>query len=94
MKKTGIEVLRVIAIALVIFHHIDITYLFYHNTNNIGTFIISLFITTIVTIDVPIFFTISGYLLLSKEESITNVWRNRILRMILVTFLFFLLDNL
>ena len=39
-KKSYLELTRIIAIILVIFHQIDITSLFYHDTTNMGTMVL------------------------------------------------------
>ena len=49
-----IDLLRVIAILLVILNHIDINYYYYHNTSSYVTFTVSLLVTVLCRIDVPI----------------------------------------
>lgn len=83
-----LELLRIIAVVLVIFNHIDINYFYYHNTNNIVTFAVSVLVTVVVRINIPIFLMISGSLLLKKEESIRDIFVKRISRIFLATIVF------
>lgn len=88
-KKLHIEVLRIIAIFLVIFNHTG-TFGFqaYLKTNSGILYIIYLFMAIICKIAVPIFFMISGALLLGKEESISDLYKKRISRILIVLLLF------
>lgn len=83
-----LELLRIIAVVLVIFNHIDINHFYYHNTNNIVTFAVSVLVTVVVRINIPIFLMISGSLLLKKEESIRDIFTKRISRIFLATIVF------
>ncbi len=87
-RKSYIDALRIIAIILVVTNHVDINYYYYHDTTNIFTFVVSLIITIICQIDVPIFFMISGALLLKKQESIGYIWKKRIFRMFIIMLSF------
>ena len=93
-KKSYLELTRIIAIILVIFHHIDITSLFYHDTTSMGTYTVSLFVTLLVGMDVPLFFMVTGATLLNKQEKIPVVWKKRIPRMITVLVIFSLAQYL
>ncbi|MBQ6814985.1 MAG: acyltransferase [Lachnospiraceae bacterium] len=82
MKKTQYyEILRVIAMFLVIFNHTQGYHLFLGGGEYVG---LNLFFSIITRIDVPIFFMISGALLLSKEESIKDLYKKRILKIVIV----------
>lgn len=83
-----IEVIRIIAVFMVIVNHTDLNWAYYHNTQNGLTFISSLLTTLIVKADVPLFLMVSGALLLDRDESIKNIWINRILRMVIVLVIF------
>lgn len=69
-KKIHIELLRVLAIIFVIFNHLDCYYVYFTNTDNFFTYWFSLIGSIVCRINVPLFFLISGALLLNKEESI------------------------
>ena len=87
-KKNYLEVLRVVAVILVIFNHTDLNWAYYHDTHSIITFMVSLLVSLAVKIDIPLFFCISGALLIAKEESITFIWKKRIARILMVLVLF------
>lgn len=89
MKKLHIEALRIIAIFFVIFNHTG-TFGFqaYLKTNNDILYIIYLFMAILCKISVPIFFMISGALLLGKDESISCLYKKRISRILIVLLLF------
>lgn len=87
-RKVHIDIIRVVAIVLVVLHHMDITGLYYQNTDNCLTFLCSTAITVLVQIDVPLFFIVSGALLLNKDEADSVVWKKRIPRMLAVLVIF------
>lgn len=87
-RKLYLEVLRSIAILLVIFNHTDGFFLYYTSTDNPLTFAYSLFFSVLCRVDVPLFFMISGALLLEREESLGELLRKRILRIAAVIVLF------
>ena len=84
-KKIHIETLRCIAIFFVIFNHTGIAgFQLYAKTANEVLYVIFLAISVISKAAVPIFFMISGALLLGKEESIKTLYKKRILKIVLV----------
>ena len=84
-KKIYIEILRCIAIFLVIFNHTGLNgFQLYARTSNEILYIIYLALAIICKIAVPIFFMISGALLLKKEESIKEIYKKRVLRIVVV----------
>lgn len=87
-RKVYLERIRIIAIILVVLHHIDINHYYYHNTNNPVTFIVSLVVTVLCRMDVTLFFMVSGALLLGKNESIKDLYKKRVLRMSIVLLVF------
>jgi len=89
-----LELLRILAVILVIFNHIDINYYYYHNTDNLITFVISLLITILVRINIPLFLMISGSLLLNLQEDIKTVLTKRVSRVFAATLFFSLIQYL
>ena len=88
-KKTRIkyyEIMRILAIALVIFNHLPGYTLYMETTGPVQWFY--MVISMITRVNVPIFFMISGALLLKKEEDYKLVLRNRILRIIILIVVF------
>lgn len=83
IRKTYLDFLRIIAIFFVLFNHTDA---FYQGILDVGTNwrFLFLFFTMITRMNVPLFFMISGALLLSKEESVKEIFWKRIFRYIIV----------
>ena len=92
-KKTHIELLRIIAIYLVLFNHTWIFgFSYFNSVVDTPMYWVYLFFSILVKIDVPIFFMISGALLLNKEESIEDLIKKRFFRFIIVILLFSLIS--
>lgn len=89
-KKINIEFLRIIACFFVIFNHTEGKgfLLFTQYNNNSIKYWIYLFLSIFCKCSVPLFFAISGGLLLSKNESIKDVWKKRVIKFILVLIIF------
>ena len=88
-KKIHIEALRSIAIALVLFNHTGTNgFQLYTITSNRYLYYIYMFLGTFCKIAVPIFFMISGALILGKEESLKDLYKKRVLKIIYVLILF------
>lgn len=83
-KKTHIEILRTVAIILVLLNHSDLYYTFYTNTANVITFGVSLLISSVCKMNVPLFMMITGALLIPKAESVKTIFRKRLPRMLTV----------
>ena len=84
-KKIHIEFLRMLAMFLVLFNHTEtkgFTLYTLEQETLLHWFYLTLSI--FVKVAVPIFFMISGALLLPKEESIKEVFQKRILKIVLV----------
>lgn len=95
MKKTYLELLRIFAIILVVFNHTrTLGYSLYQNTESGLSYWLSLPLSIFCKIAVPIFFMISGAVLLSKQESIKELFKKRILRIVLVILIFTFLQYL
>lgn len=86
-KKIYIELLRCIAIFFVIFNHTSLSgFELYTVAENGITYTIYLAMSIICKMAVPVFFMISGALLLGKEESIKTLYKKRVLKIFIVTF--------
>ena len=84
-KKTYLELLRIICAGLVIFNHIP-GYTLYQTIGGNSRFL-CMFLTMLTRMNVPIFFMISGTLLLGKQEDYKTVLKKRATRvMILIAF--------
>ena len=97
-KKVYLEVLRFVAIFFVIYNHTAANgfLLFADADQPQWLYPIHLFVSQIDKIAVPIFFMISGSLLLDKDEPISVVLKKRVLRILLVLLgisLFYLFYN-
>lgn len=90
MKKSShIELLRIIALICIIFNHTgENGYLFFEITNNQYLQMLSIFLSNLCKIGVPLFFMISGALLLPKNETIKELFVKRILRFAIIIVLF------
>lgn len=85
-KKVYIEYMRIIAIALVIFNHLP-GYSLYGISGGVKQYFY-MFLTMLTRINVPLFFMISGALLLKKQEDFKYIIKNRIPRYFIVILLF------
>lgn len=83
-RKLYYEVLRIIAIFLVIFNH-QRGYSLFMESTGIKQWIY-MGITMITRINVPIFFMISGALLLGKDEDYKTVFKKRVTRFVVLIF--------
>ena len=90
-KVIYVEILRIIAIVFVVFHHTNYQGYVRFTTYGAGSFPywICMVFSVLAGISVPLFFMISGMLLLGKEdETIGYVWKKRILKYLIVLLLF------
>lgn len=85
-KKLHLEVLRIVAILLVLFHHTNLRGFMLFLERDGFSSNVYLFASILCEVAVPIFFMISGALLLKKEESIKDVLVKRVLKFIIVLF--------
>lgn len=94
-KKIYLEIIRIFAIFMIIFNHID-GFIYFTVTENILTWLFSIFLASICKMGVPLFFMISGALLLPKEETYSELFRKRISRIIVVlltvSFFYYIFD--
>lgn len=85
-KKLWLEAVRIIALFFVMYNHSS-AYMFFADKNGIG-YGISFFLSMICKSAVPLFFMISGVLLLGKNESFSDIFRKRVFRYIVLIILF------
>ena len=85
-KKVYFELMRIISIGLVIFNHL-LGYMLFSISSGPKQWIY-MFITMITRINIPLFFMISGALLLRKDEEFPKVLKTRIPRYLLVLLIF------
>ncbi len=84
--RCHLEVLRIIAIFLVFYNHSAAFKVF--ETEHGMLYAISLLLSLLCKVAVPIFFMVSGALLLGKSEGAKELFQKRILRCVLVLVLF------
>ena len=88
-KKYYLEIIRAICMFLVIFNHTGKKgFMLFTVSTNSFMYPIYMFISIACKIAVPLYWMVSGALLLPKEETITKVYKHRILRMVIVLTLF------
>lgn len=88
-RKIYYDFLRVIAILFVIYNHTNERgYYLYAFDASWFLKIIYMATAAIIAVAVPIFFMISGALLIPKQESIADLYKNRVSRMLAVLLLF------
>lgn len=88
-KRISLEIIRIIAISLVIYNHTgESGYELYNYASNNVLWILSIILGVVCKAGVPLFFMISGTLLLGKDESIADIVKNRVLRYAIIIILF------
>ena len=85
-KKIYFELMRIIAVALVIFNHLA-GYTLYQISSGVKQWLYMI-LTMVTRINVPFFFMISGALLLRKDEDYAIVVKKRLSRFVLILILF------
>lgn len=94
-RRLHLELLRVVAMLLVIFNHTGtFGYFRFAETQSRTLFFLYLACSVLCTMGVPLFFMVSGALLTDKDESIGTLYRKRVLRMAVVLVLFSFLQYL
>ena len=90
MKKVYLELLRILAIIFVLFNHTrSLGYSLYANTENPFSYWGSLSLSILCKAAVPIFFMVSGGVLLGRQETLKDLFRKRVLRFLNVILLHF-----
>lgn len=92
-KKIHLELIRVFAIMLVVFNHTPAFHMPLQSAEVTWSWVLMLAASLADKMGVPLFFMVSGALLLGREESLMHVLRHRVLRMLLVLALFLVAQN-
>lgn len=87
-RRVHIELLRILAIYLVVLNHTPAYGMPFHTGDCSAITFVMLVVSAFIKVAVPIFFMIAGALLIPKEESIMTLLRKRVLRFCLLIFLF------
>lgn len=92
-RRIYMDLLRIIAILCVIYNHTgERGYYLYALSGSGVTRNFYIVMATLIAAAVPIFFMVSGALLLPKEESLKDLMRNRVCRIVMVIVLFSVLQ--
>ena len=88
--KLHLEIMRIIAIFFVIFNHTgqEGFFIFYNYESDTLSYWIYMALSVFCKFSVPLFFAVSGALLLTKEEGIKKIFTHRVFRMISIIILF------
>lgn len=79
-RNISFDLIRILAIFLVMYNHRE-TYIFYHHVPRMGLrYILSMCGAAFCKCGPPLFFMVSGALILHKKESFRRIFRHRILR--------------
>ncbi|MCR4611893.1 MAG: acyltransferase [Lachnospiraceae bacterium] len=88
-RKVYLDLLRIIAIIFVIYNHTsEKGYYLYAFECPLPLKVIYMSAGALIAVAVPIFFMISGALLIPKEESIEDLYKKRVLRMFIALVIF------
>lgn len=88
-RKIYMDVLRIVAAFFVIFNHTgDKGFFLFSVTDNPFEYWLYLFLSILCKIAVPLFFMISGALLLSKNEPLYKLYYKRVLKYIVIILVF------
>ena len=83
-RNISFDLIRILAIFLVMYNHRE-TYIFYHHVPRMGLrYILSMCGAAFCKCGPPLFFMVSGALILHKKESFRRIFRHRILRILIV----------
>lgn len=93
MYKAYYDIIRLAAIFLVVFNHTPAFHFPFHSTGENPLVLAMMFISAFDKVAVPLFFMITGALLLPRQESISILLRKRALRVLLVILLFHVIQS-
>lgn len=83
-KKLHLEVLRILAIAMVVYNHTPAYGFLPHGATAAWAYWGTMLASELSKMAVPLFFMISGALLLGRDESLEQLFRKRVLRFLIV----------
>lgn len=78
--KSYIDFLRIMAAVLVIYNHTAGYHMFLYDVNSTAELVLCISGSVLTIIDVPVFFMLSGALLLGREETFGKIFKDRIFR--------------
>lgn len=88
-KRISLEIIRIIALLFVIYNHTGETgYELFSSGNGMAIRVVAIILGVICKAGVPLFFMISGVLLLGRDESIKDVLEKRVLRYAIIIIVF------
>lgn len=88
-KRIDLEIIRIIAVVFVMINHTSTNgFVIEKVHNNSIVYLSFLFIVSLSRVAVPLFFMVSGALLIKKEESIKDVVKKRVFRYAIIILLF------
>ncbi len=88
-KNIHLEIVRIFALICIIFNHTgENGYLLFQVTDQSVLRMFSIFLSNLCKIGVPLFFMISGALLIPKKESLKELFVKRVLRIIIIIIAF------
>ena len=95
-KILYVEILRILAILFVLFNHTNTDGFTHFTLCGIGSFAywFWMFFSIFCKFSVPVFFMISGMMLLGKDESLAELWKKRIFKYAVILVLFSLFQYL
>lgn len=83
-RNISFDLIRILAIFLVMYNHRE-TYIFYHHVPRMGLrYMLSMCGAAFCKCGPPLFFMVSGALILHKKESFRRIFQHRILRILIV----------
>ncbi len=98
MKKTeriiGIDLIRIFACLLVILYHVPQFTAAGYEFHDVGSRILNSSLFYVGRCAVPLFFIISGYLLLPLKTNISSFFRKKLSRLVIPTVLWFIIINI
>lgn len=94
-KIVYLEILRIIAILGVFFNHTETAGIHHYlETTNMVNYWFGIYLASVAQYCIPLFFMITGALLLKRDETITQVYRYRVLKIAIVIVLVVILQSI
>lgn len=88
-RNIHLEIIRIFALICIVFNHTgENGYLLFQVTDHLFVRAFSIFLSNFCKIGVPLFFMISGALLIPKKESLKELFVKRILRIVIIIVVF------